>query len=252
MFSSVFVFVLAFVLLEAPLFARAGLYVVSPSKGSVCHGGQPCTIEWLDDGTAPLLSAIGVATVGLYTGKQKIVQWIQAVDVTTAHSITFTPNPAAGPNSDAYYIAITSTSLKKTNDSTIPYSGWSPYFRLDRMSGSFDTPLPSATASIQIPSSLLHAATQSAQSTSTVTIGHLSTSQAALNSTPIPSASASASKMITSVSPASSTHSSTASSSAASSSSTSTASTSGASGLSALTRPFFLAAISAMVLCTVW
>ncbi|KIK07127.1 hypothetical protein K443DRAFT_673692 [Laccaria amethystina LaAM-08-1] len=249
MFSSVFVFVLAFMLLETPLLVRAGLYVVSPSKGSVCHGGQPCTIEWLDDGTAPLISAIGVATVGLYTGKQKIVQWIQAVDVTTAHSITFTPNPAAGPNSNAYYIAITSTSLKAINGSTIPYSSWSPYFRLDRMSGSFDTPLPAATASIPIPSSLLHAATQSAQPTSTVTIGHLSTSQAVLNSTPIPSpSSASASKLITSISAAASTHSSTTTSAAASSSSTTTASTSGASRLSC---PLFLAAISAIVLCTV-
>lgn len=46
------------------------LQVIKPSQGSTCHGGQSCTVEWLDDGIAPLLSDLGVNTVGLYTGRQ--------------------------------------------------------------------------------------------------------------------------------------------------------------------------------------
>ncbi|KAF8814406.1 hypothetical protein BYT27DRAFT_7082282, partial [Phlegmacium glaucopus] len=60
-----------------------------------------CTVTWLDDGEKPLLSVIGVSTVGLYTGMQQLVQTIAPVDVANTHSITFTPLPDAGPNFDA-------------------------------------------------------------------------------------------------------------------------------------------------------
>lgn len=44
--------------------------VLKPSSGSVCHGGTPCTVEWIEDGDQPLLNAIGTSTVGLFTGNQ--------------------------------------------------------------------------------------------------------------------------------------------------------------------------------------
>ena len=46
------------------------LQVTNPQSGGTCKGSKPCTVEWLDDGTAPLLSHIGVCTVGLYTGQE--------------------------------------------------------------------------------------------------------------------------------------------------------------------------------------
>ena len=49
--------------------------VIQPSQGSTCRGGESCTITWLDDGSRPLLSAIGVSTVGLFTGKQVRRSW---------------------------------------------------------------------------------------------------------------------------------------------------------------------------------
>ncbi|KII91792.1 hypothetical protein PLICRDRAFT_105118, partial [Plicaturopsis crispa FD-325 SS-3] len=65
---------------------------------ATCYGGQPCTVQWLDDGSQPLLTSIGMSYVGLYTGDQHLVQEIQPVDVSAALSLTFTPDPKAGPN----------------------------------------------------------------------------------------------------------------------------------------------------------
>lgn len=85
MFSATLVLALCF--LDSALLVDAGLYVsshlspknltnklslqvIQPSARSKCHGGQTCIIQWLDDGIYPLLSAIGVCTVGLFTGEQ--------------------------------------------------------------------------------------------------------------------------------------------------------------------------------------
>ncbi len=92
------------------------IQVVQPLEGSTCEADKPCTITWVDNGVRPLLSSIGLSTVGLYTGHQvcwklttpmnaqcpvqQLVQTIPAVDVSTEHSVTFNPNPSAGPNSD--------------------------------------------------------------------------------------------------------------------------------------------------------
>ncbi|KDR77299.1 hypothetical protein GALMADRAFT_225415 [Galerina marginata CBS 339.88] len=202
MYSTYLALALAILLTDAAVLVNAALFIVQPSQGSTCTGGKPCTVTWVDDGTRPLLSAVGVSTVGLFTGHQKLVQTITPVDVGSAHSFTFTPNPAAGPNAGSYYVAITSTSLKG-NDS-VPYSGWSPFFNLVGMSGSFDSPLPAATSPISIPASLTQSSTRSRSST--ITVGTLPTAQPSPpvispSVTPSPSSQSSASKLTTLLSP---------------------------------------------------
>ncbi|KAF9045306.1 hypothetical protein BJ165DRAFT_1528193 [Panaeolus papilionaceus] len=192
---------LAVIFLDLAQIVSAGLFILQPSEASTCTGGQPCTITWIEDGVSPLLTDVGVSTIGLYTGKQQLVQTISPVDVTKTRTISFTPNPAAGPNSDAYYIAITSTTAKGNN--SIPYTSWSPYFRLAGMSGSFDSPLPAATSPIPIPASLTRSS-PSASVTSTITIGTINTSQPpiATSTSPLPrstSSSTSQTRLTTSV-----------------------------------------------------
>jgi len=165
------IFILSFLLNAISVYGS--LYVINPASGSTCHGSQPCTVQWLDDGIAPLLSNVGVCTVGLYTGHEKLVQTITAVDVSSTHSLEFTPDPKAGPNSDAYYIAFTSTTLRAENGSGF-YQEFSPFFRLDRMTGSFASPVPSDTSSKPIPSTVAYRSTNAITSTSIV--GQLSTS----------------------------------------------------------------------------
>ncbi|KAF8273585.1 hypothetical protein EI94DRAFT_1563548, partial [Lactarius quietus] len=73
--------------------------VINPTTQTVCHGGEPCPVEWLDDGQNPLLITMGPCYVALYSGNEELIQQIDPVDVSTSHSLIFTPSPNAGPNS---------------------------------------------------------------------------------------------------------------------------------------------------------
>ncbi|KAG6856627.1 hypothetical protein H0H87_002377 [Tephrocybe sp. NHM501043] len=187
MYSTKLALALAFSFLQLALLVDAGIYVLKPEAHSTCHGGQTCTIEWLDDGIHPLLSAAGFCNFGLYTGDLKLVQAISSTDVSQTRSISFKPNPAAGPNSDSYYIGIISTTAKENSSDPLStsYKAFSPFFTIDQMAGSFESPLPEATSMKPVPSSLTrfsthsHSGTPTSRSTttlSTITVGILSTS----------------------------------------------------------------------------
>ena len=84
--------------------------VINPLETTVCHGGQPCPVQWLDDGEQPLLTTMGPCHVSLYAENevrlyvhsrfsiwanvtQILIQQIEPVDVSTTHSLTFTVKP---------------------------------------------------------------------------------------------------------------------------------------------------------------
>jgi hypothetical protein len=46
------------------------LQVISPREHSKCHGGVPCLVSWLDDGQAPLVTAMGPCSVALFAGNE--------------------------------------------------------------------------------------------------------------------------------------------------------------------------------------
>ncbi|KAJ7600514.1 hypothetical protein C8J56DRAFT_1038158 [Mycena floridula] len=230
--------VLAIVALDATL-AQAALYVscnlFSTVEVSLLYLGRRAIllvlhvpVEWLDDGQRPLLSAVGVSYVGLYTGKQKLVQTITPVDVSASLSLTFVPNPEAGPNSDTYYIGFTSVA-KINGSSTLNFS---PFFKLDQMSGSFASPLAAATSSIPIPSAIEQATSIKPTGIKTITVGTLHTSLPSLtflSSTRVASSSATPTTTISiNSSPSSSASSTSASSSAPTNSAASSQSTSSA------------------------
>ncbi|KAI0267312.1 hypothetical protein BC834DRAFT_870772 [Gloeopeniophorella convolvens] len=134
--------------------ALGALYVIAPTLQTVCRSGQACDVQWLDDGQEPLLPNMGPCNVALYAGNEKLVQQINPVDVSTTHSLTFTPNAKAGPNSNTYYIAFTSIGL---SNSSHLLQEFSPNFSLEQMSGSFNSPVPELTSAIPVPSSVLSA-----------------------------------------------------------------------------------------------
>ncbi|KAG5723896.1 hypothetical protein E4T56_gene9821 [Termitomyces sp. T112] len=171
MYFITFALVSAFFFLQLALLVDAGIYVIKPEANSTCHGGQRCTIQWLDDGIRPLLAAAGVCTFGLYTGTMQLVQTIPPVDVSATRSISFKPIPAAGPNSDSYYIGIISITAKENSSES--YEAFSPFFSIDQMTGSFDSPLSEATSTIPITSSVF---SRSTTHLSTITVGTLLTS----------------------------------------------------------------------------
>ncbi len=44
--------------------------VITPKETTVCHGGQLCSVQWLDDGVQPLLATMGPCYVSLYAGDE--------------------------------------------------------------------------------------------------------------------------------------------------------------------------------------
>ncbi|KAJ3746413.1 hypothetical protein DFH05DRAFT_943598 [Lentinula detonsa] len=217
----------ASVTLDALTAVQATLYVIQPAAGSTCSGGSPCTVQWLDDGTSPLNSEIGVTTCALYTGDMQLVQTVPPVDVSSTQSLTFTPIPNAGPDSSDYYIAFTSTNLEINGTKYISYSS---FFSLNNMNGSFSSPVASATSPIALPSSLAGSSTFSETTVlSTITVGTITTS---LLPTSTLSETASSSRFSTLVSSSASTtlsNSASISSGTSVSSSTSSSSTTGSS-----------------------
>ncbi|VDB83182.1 unnamed protein product [Peniophora sp. CBMAI 1063] len=233
-----FHFALLFLLSSIVQFASAELYVASPDSSTTCSAGKACTVTWLDNGVAPTLETIGVCTVGLYHGTQQLVQMIDAVNVATSHSLSFTPQANAGPNSDSYYIALKSKT--QTGNSTSDYVGFSANFRLTGMTGSFDSPVPSLTSSIAVPSSLTDS---NAISTSTLP-GTVTISVSSATTTPTQTSPSS--RMTTSSARSSSAASS---ASAAGASSSASASAAGAASSALVSRPT-LGLVSAFFLST--
>ncbi|KAI9464080.1 hypothetical protein BJY52DRAFT_1165977 [Lactarius psammicola] len=167
------------------LTAFGALYVVNPTTRTVCHGGKPCLVQWLDDGQNPLLTTMGPCHVALYSGNEKLIQQIEPVDVSTSHSLTFTPSSNAGPNSTTYYVQFTSTTPSNSSQSLLAFS---PNFSLDRMTGSFNSPVPELTSTIPVPSSVLSA---HSNQISTSLFGTISSTSTSISSPTRPPASSS-------------------------------------------------------------
>ncbi|KAG1814171.1 hypothetical protein EV424DRAFT_1414287 [Suillus variegatus] len=119
-------------------FVQAGVYVTSPVQSTVCQAGQPCSVEWVDDGQSPLLSDIGDCTVGLYNGEMVLTQSLPSVNVASAHSFTFTPSPSTS-NDGGYYLVFTSTSDG--------YQSWSGTFSVSGSTGSSTSDTTSTSGS---------------------------------------------------------------------------------------------------------
>ncbi|KAI0826121.1 hypothetical protein BC629DRAFT_1718865 [Irpex lacteus] len=160
--SSLALFVRSALLLAALPQAFATLYITHPLTSTTCTGGKQCTVTWVDDGVAPTLGAIGSCYVGLYNNNGVLVQQIEPVDVASVHSLTFTLDPKAGPNSNKYYINFTSIDPSKG------YNEFSTFFTLNGMSGSLSHPDPSDTSAISVPSTVASPAPQSIHTTITV------------------------------------------------------------------------------------
>ncbi|KAJ7346492.1 hypothetical protein DFH08DRAFT_868419 [Mycena albidolilacea] len=225
-------------------FVNAAVYFIQPQSRSTCTGGTPCELEWDDDGIRPLVPDLGVVTAGLFTGEQQLVQTLPPLDLASVHSANFTPIKQAGPNSDSYYIAFTSTTARDANGTLI--SAFSPFFSLKGMSGSFSSPLASATTSFSVPKTLTQ--TGSIIPT-TITVGNVDTSLPPL---PSPSTTSTSSKAQTSSSSSTlrfTTSSAPSSSLAVSPSITKNGAAATAASSAGASRPLSLPALAVLSLC---
>ncbi|KIM52553.1 hypothetical protein SCLCIDRAFT_1223621 [Scleroderma citrinum Foug A] len=123
--------------------ALANVYLTAPVSSTSWPAGQQATITWQDDGQSPSLASFGVAKFSIYVGnanEQTPLQLISAnVSVANVSSLTFTPDPTIGPNSDEYFIRVESLNLKDAKSPQYPALAFSAKFTLTGMSGQFNT-----------------------------------------------------------------------------------------------------------------
>ncbi|KZT04895.1 uncharacterized protein LAESUDRAFT_727469 [Laetiporus sulphureus 93-53] len=218
--------------------ALGTVYVNSPVSGDTWAAGQNWTVSWLDDGNKPSLADFGDAEVAIYVGTetaQTSVQTIVAsVNVASTASIVFTPDPAAGPDGEYYFIRFQSLSAKDPNNTAYPAEAFSALFTLTDMTGTFSTAIwdqinGTTPASSSVASSSNGPTSTSIGSASSVgSVG--SSAPASTASGMVKSSSGSESSVATSSS-SSSSSSSEPSTTAVGQSSTSGSSTSGAAGM---------------------
>ncbi|KAJ7223174.1 hypothetical protein GGX14DRAFT_351877, partial [Mycena pura] len=121
----------------------------SPTGSIGFTGGQSATIQWMDDGKPPLLSAYGPSILSIYTGnaqQQTSLQTINpSIDPNAANSFPFTVDPTIGPNGSEYFIRLQSLSAKDPNDPTgvLPLLAFSHVFTLSGMTGTFNASVQS-------------------------------------------------------------------------------------------------------------
>ncbi|PAV19843.1 hypothetical protein PNOK_0477700 [Pyrrhoderma noxium] len=165
--------------------AYASVFITHPYSGITCSGGSSCTVTWLDDGTAPLLSDVGLSDIALYQGTDTLVQQLaSSVDVSSSHELNFIPNPEAGPNSDDYWIMLKSQTARNPNDTSLPFTSFSGFFTLDNMSGKINDPIPSLTSTLtpSITASATGSNTNGVVSTVTLSVAISSDDSSSLSS----------------------------------------------------------------------
>lgn len=107
-----------------------------------------------DDGSSPLLSAVGPSRIDLYTGSTNQQTFLQSfadsVDVSKVNSVTGLIPASTGPDGDWYFIRVTSAALKANSTGAggiqYPYEAFSAKFTLNGMSGQFNASVSSQNA----------------------------------------------------------------------------------------------------------
>jgi len=140
----------ALLILSVVSVAFATVYVTAPVAATVYSGGQPATISWQDSGSPPTLAQFGNAKISIYAGnaqQQTSLQLVNAsVNVATVSSISFTPQPNIGPNSNHYLIRFESLSLTDPTQSQTTALAFSAQFTLNNMTGTFSAAVLSEIA----------------------------------------------------------------------------------------------------------
>jgi len=144
-------FALSSVLVAAALAqsAFAAVSFTDPTATAGFTGGQPATIQWIDDNNQPSLSVYGQCILSIYTGNSKQQTSLQtinsSIDPNAVNSFAFTVDATIGPDGDEYFIRMESLQTKDPNDPTglLPLLAFSHTFTLSGMTGVFNASVQS-------------------------------------------------------------------------------------------------------------
>ncbi|CUA68654.1 hypothetical protein RSOLAG22IIIB_08029 [Rhizoctonia solani] len=167
--------------------ALAGPYFTAPVAGTVCKAGEPCIINWQDDGKAPNLATFGDCTVGVFTGnsqQQTLVQNLAVTNAQTAQSVQFVPDPSVGENEKSYFIKMVSMNTPDPSNAMYKATAYSAMFELTGMTGTFNATVKAQIAGTGAPSSAAPSvAATSAAGSSSMTKAAATSTTSAHNST---------------------------------------------------------------------
>lgn len=174
--------------------ALANVYITSPTSSTTWTGGQQATVNWQDDGSSPSLASFGTAMFSIYVGnanQQTSLQLISSnISVANVSSLTFTPSPTIGPDSNEYFIRVESLNLKDASQPQYPALAFSAKFSLTGMSGTFNSslqaeidgqstaPIGGSTSSSGSATPAAHAVTTTAAAATTASSAAASTATA--------------------------------------------------------------------------
>jgi len=121
--------------------AYATVYVTAPVASTTYTAGQSAVVNWQESGTAPLLKDFGLAKISIFVGNAQqqtpLQELSSGLDVSTAMTLSFTPDPKIGPNGNEYFIRFESAKLK--DSAGFPVEAFSAKFTLTGMSGAFNS-----------------------------------------------------------------------------------------------------------------
>ncbi|KIY67279.1 hypothetical protein CYLTODRAFT_444134 [Cylindrobasidium torrendii FP15055 ss-10] len=136
--------------LAAASFASADVSITFPVETSTMSGGWAYNVTWLDNGkTSYTYEEFGPATFSIAVGDaetQVILQTIGTDIDLNSQMFEFKVDAAIGPNSDAYFIRVDSTSYI---DPATGYNAqaFSAKYNFDQMTGEFDASTAAIAAS---------------------------------------------------------------------------------------------------------
>ncbi|KIJ37053.1 hypothetical protein M422DRAFT_781919 [Sphaerobolus stellatus SS14] len=114
--------------------AFAGVFMTNPTASTTAVGGTAFTINWQDDNKTPTLASIGPVEVGIFVGnviqQTEVFQINASVDVSKVSSLSFTIPTTIGPNSNNYFVRMTSLALPSPEDAKFKYQSFSSKFQL--------------------------------------------------------------------------------------------------------------------------
>ncbi|PWN40510.1 hypothetical protein IE81DRAFT_325512 [Ceraceosorus guamensis] len=113
--------------------------ITQPVASTDKNGGSRLTIEWHDDNKAPTLKDWGDINIYLAAGSQNVqfkLQEVAAGVKSTATSRRFKIDPSIGETGQYYFIRMEGTKLGANN---LPPMSFSARFKLDKMTGHFNS-----------------------------------------------------------------------------------------------------------------
>ncbi|KAJ9478060.1 hypothetical protein PHBOTO_001637 [Pseudozyma hubeiensis] len=120
------------------------IVITKPVASTTGHGGKRLDVEWNDDGKSPSRRDWGRVNIFLATGSRDVQFKLQTLDTNVSYNAgegQYQISPTVGPTGGYYFLRFEGTN---TTTNSIPAMAFSARFRLEDMTGNFNSTIMSA------------------------------------------------------------------------------------------------------------